>query len=85
LKAEKGRFGGHEDKADMSDDNKTPSDLIEEGVGLIAKGMFRRGDKSAENNPKAAYEDGMLAVGVIREMAFNFLRIANKADKSALQ
>lgn len=59
-------------------DGKTASELIEEGVGLIAKGIFRKGDKSGENNPRAAYDAGLAAVSVIRGMAFDFLRQADK-------
>ena len=55
----------------------TSSELIEAGVGLIARGMFRKGDKSGEAQPREAYEDGMAAVSVIRDMAFNFLKISN--------
>lgn len=64
----------------MDDDTRTPSELIEQGVGLIAKGMFRRGSKQGEGRPKEAYEDGMTAVSVIREMAFNFLKQANRKE-----
>lgn len=59
----------------MSDD-KTASQLIEEGVGLIAQGMYRKADR--EKNPQAAYEDGMAAVNVIRHMAFDFLKKSNR-------
>lgn len=68
----------------MQDDphaNKSPSQMIEEGVGLIARGMFRKGDRSHENDPQAAYEDGMAAVSVIRETALEFLRKANASAK----
>jgi hypothetical protein len=68
----------------MSDDHtqKTGEQLIEEGVGLVARGMFRRGDKGGENNPEAAYDSGMTAVSVIREMAFDFLRQVNRKGES---
>jgi hypothetical protein len=61
--------------------NASPSELIEAGVGLIARGMFRRGDKSGENDPQSAYKDGMSAVAVVRDMAFGFLKSANAAKR----
>ncbi len=55
----------------------TASQMIEDGVGLVARGLFRLGDKSGENNPQAAGDAGLTAVSVIREMALDFLRKAN--------
>ena len=63
-------------RLDVGGPEKTADQLIEEGVGLIAKGMFRMGHKDAGNDPKAASDAGMSAVSVIREMAFEFMRKA---------
>lgn len=61
--------------------NKTGEELVEMGVGLVARGMFRMGDKGSENNPKAAYDAGMAAINVIRELAFEFLRKTSKVKQ----
>jgi len=58
-------------------DDKSASKLIEQGVGLIAQGMFRTASKDGENDPKEAYERGMVAVSIIRDSAFDFLKQAN--------
>jgi hypothetical protein len=60
-----------DEQADMTADQ-----LIEEGVGLVARGMFRLGDKSGENKPQAAFDAGLAAVSTIRSMAFDFKRNA---------
>ena len=62
---------------DRNEDARSADQLIEEGVGLIAKGMFRLGDKSHEANPQAAYDAGMAVVSTVRGMSFDFLKIAN--------
>ena len=79
------RVGGALEAASSSataDDTRTATELIEAGVGLIAQGMFRLGDRAGENNPQAAYDDGMAAVSTIRSMAFDFLKRA-KIDELA--
>lgn len=50
--------------------------LIEDGLALVAKGMFRIGDTLGE--PMTAFERGMSVVRVVREMAFDFNRRATK-------
>jgi len=49
---------------------------IEDGVALIARAMFRKGDKGAGNDPQAAHDIGMAVVSTVRSMAFDFLRQA---------
>lgn len=61
----------------MSGDTRTPEELVEQGVGLIAQGMFRAGHSTSGNDPRAASELGLSAVSVIREMALDFLKRAN--------
>lgn len=56
----------------------TPDELIEEGLGLVARGMFRLGDRGHMNKPMEAYDKGMSVVSVVRDMAVNFYRIGNK-------
>lgn len=64
-----------------SDEDRTPTDLIEQGVGLIAQGMFRKGDPSRGNDPRTAYDEGMAAVNTIRGLAFDFLKRANAQSR----
>lgn len=56
-------------------DDAGAAELIERGVGLIAQGMFRMGDPSGGNDPKAAQEAGFAAVSVIRGMALDFMKV----------
>ena len=60
----------------MGQDERTPEQLIEYGVGLIAKGMFRMGSASKLGRPRDAHDSGMAAVSTIRGMALDFLRTA---------
>lgn len=53
---------------------ETAEGMIEEGVALIARGLFRIGDASGRGDPAAAFTYGMVAVSTIRDMAFDFLR-----------
>lgn len=63
-------------------DELTADQLIEEGIGLIARGLFRKGTN--EGNLEDAYRSGMSAVSVIREMALNYHRISlNQKDEAA--
>lgn len=61
----------------MSDD-RTADQLIENGVALIAQGMFRKGSREGQGDPRGAFDSGMSAVSVIRELAFDFYRLAEK-------
>ena len=62
-------------------DKASAEKLIEDGVGLVAQGMFRLG--STNNDPQAAYDAGMTVVSVVRDMAFDFARKAGVfEDKS---
>jgi hypothetical protein len=60
----------------------SPDELMEEGLGLISRGMFRLGDKSLQNKPMEAYEQGMTLVSIIRDMAFSFRRLGEKVEPS---
>ncbi len=61
-------------RVEMDHKRRTADQLIEDGVGLIARGMFRMGATGEQNNPQKAYNAGMAAISTIREMAFEFLR-----------
>jgi hypothetical protein len=62
----------------MSADGKTGDQLVEDGIALIARGMFRVGHADGGNNPKEASDMGLAAVSVIREMALDFLKRAQR-------
>ncbi|MGI9351832.1 MAG: hypothetical protein ACR2O3_09735 [Rhizobiaceae bacterium] len=49
---------------------KTADEWIEEGVGLIARGMYRKAEQ--EGDRQGAFDYGMAAVSTIRKMAFDF-------------
>lgn len=50
----------------------SPEDIIAAGVGLIARGMFRAGDVSHDNDPKEAVALGKTAIVIIDELVRNF-------------
>jgi len=56
----------------------SPDEMIEEGLSLIARGMFRMADENIGNDPRGAYDAGMGLVSVIRNMAFDFNRKSQK-------
>ena len=61
---------------------KSGADLIEQGVGLIARGMYRMGDGDLGGDPQAASDAGFSAVSVIRGDALEFMRKAKHASST---
>lgn len=58
----------------------TPEELVEEGLGLISRGMFREG--YTNKNPKEAASMGWSVVSVIRDISFDLEAQARKAKKN---
>lgn len=67
----------------MNEEEKN-EEWIEKGLGLIALGMLKIGDEKFGNDPKLAYEYGMSAVSIIREMSFEFLKKVSSDDRASL-
>lgn len=62
----------------MDEQKRIAEEMIEDGIALVARGMFRKGAKGEGNDPNEAYKSGMSAVSVIRGMAFDFKRLAKQ-------
>lgn len=58
----------------------TPEELVEEGLGLISRGMFREG--YTNKNPKEAASMGWTVRNVIADMCYDFEAQARKAKKN---
>jgi hypothetical protein len=56
---------------------KTPNQLVEEGIGLIATGLFRA---NKEHGPAEAADMGSAAVSTIRGMWLDFYKKAAQAE-----
>jgi hypothetical protein len=61
----------------------TPEEIIEEGLGLVSRGMFREG--CTNKNPKEAASMGWSVVSVVRDMCFDLEAQARKAKKNKLE
>ena len=54
---------------------KTPNELVEEGVGLVAKGLFRAKEQMGPQEARILCES---AKNVLAEMWFDFYRLEQK-------
>lgn len=60
----------------ISESGLSGYDIAELGVGLLARGIFRIGDSELENNPNEAFDVGLNATSIIRDLSFSFKKIA---------
>ena len=58
-----------------------PNQLIEEGMALIARGLYRVGDKKMQNRPDIAACDAYAAATVIMELADEFEKLAEEKER----
>ncbi len=63
--------------------NMTGYEMVEHGIGLIARGLFRQGHSEYEGDPVKAYELATVAASCLRDEAVSWRRKAEaeEADK----
>ncbi len=52
-------------------------DMLEEGVGLIARALFRIGHKEHGNDPKQAFEEALRVCATVRSLGLDFAKQYN--------
>lgn len=57
--------------------NATPDQLVEEGIGLIARGLYRA---EKQGGTQAAYDLGRGATAAVRATWFDFVRVGGKTS-----
>lgn len=61
----------------LSSSNITGEEIVEIGVGLVARGIFRIGDSNHENNPTEAFYAGLNVASLFKELAYDFKNHSN--------